>query len=82
VNVSSVGPPCIYRPDRKVDELDLTDSVAFAQAVLDNFCVFLFAKIRDPTRHQPYRDPVASCRLSGLLALEIGIPGRSATNPN
>jgi hypothetical protein len=29
-----------------------------------------------------YSDPVASCRLSNLLALEIAIPGRSARNPS
>jgi len=31
---------------------------------------------------KPHRDPVASCRLSNLLALEIAIPGRSARNPS
>src|SRR6516165_5041482 len=33
-------------------------------------------------RQTRYRDPVASCRLSGLLALEIGISGRSTRNPS
>jgi hypothetical protein len=33
-------------------------------------------------RQTRYRDPVASRRLSGLLALEIGIPARSARNPS